>query len=692
MQRAAGSSCHEAAGPTDNQAMNQPSRPWWPRLRASLPPLGHPLVLATAVVLTLRGLGLALHYFGRDLSDQPLVAMPMTLFPAAFAYHYLVLLVSSVSLLLVWKWVPNLRSVAIWITVPFYGLALLIGQVDFEMLRLVGRRFSPSVFATYVPHNAFSSEIILPLRADLAHTLTSLGLIFLGWAMLGIIAWRGTRTHAGTTPWSWPWFAVLVALVGYLALVPARYTRADRTLLQPPEITFLRAWSGGDRTPAPAASPAQVAALLRSVLVPGSHERKWVGDAQPLLYYPSTPATPVVDPPDIILIAVESLYAPHLGYINLSQHAVTPQFDALAKESVVFPHFISNGYPSAPGFFALNAGILPHRNRTITAEFPDHSFDALPARLKDFGYHRLAIWGGNAAIANELAWARRWYDDVDYQITGNGQAYHHSRGDAETFRVLMEHIEHADQTQPGRPQFIFVATAGTHGPFTATQSFFSSAEDRAEAAPFEGEFAEDREDNYDHMLHLLDRQIGRLREFLAKRARRDNTLLIICGDHSVAIGRRASYTIQGFPVDGTVWTSALLHGSPRLIGSPRTETFPSSQVDLMPTILALIGDTRPTAAMGADLLASLPPEQRFAVSIRDDGYRLDRAGWSLFVSEADPADYFVHRSFQDVARSRASDPGGPFKSKDARDLHAAVQAWSWLIEQNRAGLEAKAQP
>jgi hypothetical protein len=87
--------------------------------------------------------------------------------------------------------------------------------------------------------------------------------------------------------------------------------------------------------------------------------------------------------------------------------------------------------------------------------------------------------------------------------------------------------------------------------------------------------------------------------------------------------------------------------------------------------------------MGADLFGPLPPEKRFAVAAREDGYRLDRNGWSLFVNAVDPADYFVHRSFEDLERTKVSDPGGPFTAQDARDLHAAMQAWSWFIEQNR---------
>jgi arylsulfatase A-like enzyme len=582
--------------------------------------------------------------------------------------------------LLLWKLVPRLRHLVLLLALPVFGGALLLGQVDFEMLRLVGRRFSPSVFTTYVPHHVFTAEIMLPLRADLAHTLFSLGLIVGGWLGLAVIVRRGLR--APVMPrWSWWWFAILAVLLGYCVQVVTRYTPSSRVLLQPPEIVFFRTWVGADQTPALAAGEA--AQQVRSVLIAPVASQAWLDDQYPLVHRPASAATPVDDPPDIILIAVESLHAPHLGYINPAQQAVTPRLDALAAGSVVFSHFIANGYPSAPGFFAINAGILPHRSRTITAEFSDRTFDALPTRLKDLGYSRLAIWGGNAAMANELAWAQRWYDAVDYQIEGNQLEYHHSRGDAETFRVLIDHIQNADREHPGRPQFVFVATAGTHGPFTTANEVFSRPEDRAEAALFKAEAGEDREDNYDQMLHLLDRQVGRLAEFLATRPRARNTVLVICGDHSVSLGGNVSYDIRGFPVDGVVWTTAILHGDERLVGQPRVEAFPSSQVDLMPTLLALAGDHRPTAAMGADLLAPIPRAQRLAIAVREDGYRLDRAGWTLFVSAADPGDYFTHRSFRSTPRSRASDPGGPFMATEAQALHRAVQAWSWLIEQNR---------
>jgi arylsulfatase A-like enzyme len=658
--------------------MNQSSRPWWSRFRQAWPPLGHPLAAATLVVFVVRFAGLRLHYFGRDLNGLPPLA-PMFLFPAALAYHCAFLLSMSLGLLLAWKFLPRARRAVLWLGTAVFGLMILLGQVDFEMLRLVGRRFSPSVFFTYVPHAAVTAETILPLLADRGHTLVSLGLIAAGWLALAIVLGRALRAGAAVPRWSWAWLAVMAAGAGYLATVPPRWSSGHRALFQPPEMAFLRALAGADRLPAPDA--ARLAPLLRGSLVPAAGQA-WRDEFLPLVHTPPAGPPPATKP-DIIVIAVESLHALRLGFINPAQQAVTPEFDALARDSVLFPHFIASGYPSAPGIFALNTGVLPHRTRTLTAEFTDREFDAMPARLKDLGYRRTAIWGGNVAMANQLYWVRRWYDEVDYQFEGNGLDFHHNRGDAETFRVLMEHLTQADRAEPGRPQFIFVATAGTHGPFTAAQAVFSQPEDRAEAAPFMTETRDNRVENYDNMLRLLDRQIGRLRRFLATRPRARDTVLVICGDHGVHLSGNASADVLGFPFNGVVWTTALIYGDARLVGPPRVENFPASEVDVMPTVLALAGDRRPTAAMGADLLAPLPPEKRVAVAVREDGYRLDRGEWSLFVSAADPSDYFVRHSFSPDYLVHKSEPGGPFTARDARDLHAAVQAWSWLIEQNR---------
>ncbi len=667
--------------------MNQPVRPWWARLAAWLPPLAHPVVLGGAGLVAVRIAGLRWHYFGGDLNGRPLIAMADGSYDISFRFHLTVLLALVLLWLLLWNFLPRWRRGVVWLMVPVFGLPVLLGQVDFEMIRLVGRRLSPTVINTYGA-NPLTSEILLPLRADLAHTVGSLALILGGWLWLvGVAWWSGRRPAATMARWSWWWFLVLTGITWWASRQSARLSRVEWATYRPPEVIFFKMWSGADATrPPPDMTP-----LVRRVLVPDGGQ-SWTNPLYPLMHDAVAPGTPPADPPDIILIAVESLRARHLGFINPAQAGVTPHLDGLARASVVFPRYIANGYPSAPGFLALHTGTLPHRTRIVTAEFTTTALEGFPARLRSRGYHTLAIWGGNVNMGNQYVWARQWYDEVDYQIAGNVPRFYHPRGDAETFRVLQDHLAKRDRESPGQPQFVFVATGGTHGPFTAAGAVFSHPEDAAEAAPFSTYPDKDRADNYDNMLRLFDRHLGRFMDYLATRPRARNTILILCGDHSVSITERVAYSVRNFPTDGAVWTTALVHGPAPLVGPPRTVEITASAVDIMPTVLAFAGDRGATAAMGADLFGPLPPEKRRAVAVREDGYRLDRDGWSLYVSAADPASYFAHRSFPDGELTTTSDPGSPFTAQDALDLHAAVQGWSWLIEQNRVWSPRAAAP
>ncbi|PTX91680.1 sulfatase-like hydrolase/transferase [Opitutus sp. ER46] len=662
-----------------NRAAARPSRPTgaWNFLR----PLGHPLLLSVLILLAVRAVAVTWHYFGNGLDGRPQVSSPISLYGTALSYQLAVPLTLGLGLLLLWRLCSRLRIALVVLTAVVAGLLMLMDQVDFSLVRFVARRFSPSVLTAYGVPALASPTTALSLWHDAGHTLYSLGLLGTGWSLLALVTWRAR--HARTAPpWSWAWYGAGIVIAGSLYVAPMGRAAPRRTLMQPVEITFLRDLGPGEHEATPIHLAEAAERVRHRLLSPAVGD--FVSDAHPLLHRPGpVPAGAGTDLPDIIVIAVESLHGRHLGFIRHQEPSPTPNLDALARESVVFPQFIANGYPSAPGFFSLHTGTLPHRSREVCAEFTGVSFDSLPARLRMRGYHTTAIWGCDAGFGNEEAWARRWYDDVDVLLPANRLGLAPIRGDAETFRVLREHMADGDRLRPGTPQFYFVANAGTHGPFTTAGAYFSDPADQQEAAPYAGQHQGDRAENFDAMLGLLDRQIGRLRAFFATRPRANRTVILICGDHSVSIAEPVADDIAAFPLDSTVWTAALLYGPGDLVGPPRVEAFPASQVDVMPTLLGLVGDTAPTAAMGVSLLAPIPAHERIAVAIRETGFRLDRTGWSLFVDATDPTNTFIHRSFSDLPRTRASEGSGPFLPGDAQALYAAVHAWSWLIEQDR---------
>jgi hypothetical protein len=193
----------------------------------------------------------------------------------------------------------------------------------------------------------------------------------------------------------------------------------------------------------------------------------------------------------------------------------------------------------------------------------------------------------------------------------------------------------------------------------------------------------DPQRRYDLVLSRFDRSFGRLLDALDARPRHDNTVLIVTGDHSSYTADPLDPDLRGMPTDETVWTTALISGPPRVVGpSPRTEAFAASHVDVMPTVLAIVGDDGPTAAMGRSLLDDRR-DGRIAVAIRPAGYRLDRDGRSLLVSGEGPERSWAFTPFGATTVSRTTLAGSGFSVRDVRDLRSSVNYVSFLIEQDR---------
>jgi len=91
--------------------------------------------------------------------------------------------------------------------------------------------------------------------------------------------------------------------------------------------------------------------------------------------------------------------------------------------------------------------------------------------------------------------------------------------------------------------------------------------------------------------------------------------------------------LRSQPVDDYVWMSALIAGPPSLVGNPRRLEAPTSQVDILPTLLDLVRDPEPCVAVGHSLLGEMRAD-RAVLAVREGGLRVDRGGWSLFIPRA----------------------------------------------------------
>lgn len=115
---------------------------------------------------------------------------------------------------------------------------------------------------------------------------------------------------------------------------------------------------------------------------------------------------------------------------------------------------------------------------------------------------------------------------------------------------------------------------------------------------------------YYNALHECDRQLGRLVDALRKLGLRENTILVVYGDHGEAFHENGLVTHAGKPIESVVRTACVIH-APRYL-HPRTDDYPVALIDIVPTLLGLMGWPAHSNFQGVNFLAPdrTPLDQR----------------------------------------------------------------------------------
>ena len=620
----------------------------------------HPIVRFGALLVACRLVGVIVRY---GVQTPGSVGDRFALLLPAIASHTgaLTIVVSLFLLLSIWLR-PFQRPIAL-TAVAVFGFLIIFGQADFIVSAITGAPLTPTVFRTFRGIKVVTSnEFLEPLRANLAVT----GGGFFVFA--GVLAWmtraagRAVATNDGDT--MRPSHAVAGLAGGaLLMLLPALAPWPVPPL--PIEAAFAREYAGLDRTVLAEPEAEAIRHLREMVGLPA--KAAWLSDQYPLVYgwtdRPSTaPAT--ADRPDIVVVMVESLRAEELSLVTGARDNVTPNLDALARRSVVFPTYTSNGFPSAPSVLSFQASAWPHRRKEIITDFVSRGFDSIPSRLRGLGYDTVYV-GADPHFDNQALWMPRWYSTAVDLVEGGIVPTDHNivgRG--------IEEIRRHDARPAGQPLFEFISTYSTHYRFRLP-------EDAGETAVPESAGLGAQ---YRQTLHYTDREIGALLSFLASRPRRDRTITIVVGDHSFYTDLRKT---SGVPENDNIWTVAMISGPDALVGAPRRIEGPASHVDMLPTVLAMVGDDRPSAALGHNLFSPPRTSVRTAIAVRPGGLRFDRDGYAVVVDARTPG-----RADTRVAFPGLVTPGAPPADVTAARLTDWIATWSYLIEHDRVWSDA----
>jgi arylsulfatase A-like enzyme/Flp pilus assembly protein TadD len=285
---------------------------------------------------------------------------------------------------------------------------------------------------------------------------------------------------------------------------------------------------------------------------------------------------------DVVLVSVDTLRADAVGAYGRPD-AGTPWIDRLAHEGVRFATVRAHNVVTLPSHASLLSGLLPltHGIRDNPGfRFPK-SLDTLATVLGAHGYRTGAFV--SAFVLDSRFGLDRGFELYDDRVAGAGRRSAFAvpeRPGPETVAAAVRWLEAAGD----RPSFLFVHIYEPHSPHQPREPFAARFRD----SPYQGEVAA-----ADAALEPL---LGPLLD--AKRRRR--ALVVLASDHGEGLGEHGEATHGVFGYEATLRVPLVLH-VPGLL-SPRVVTDPVRLVDVMPTVLDLVGLEAPRALDGRSLL------------------------------------------------------------------------------------------
>ena len=289
---------------------------------------------------------------------------------------------------------------------------------------------------------------------------------------------------------------------------------------------------------------------------------------------------------NVVLISVESLSAEYSGTYG-RKDTLTPQLDALSKDSLLFTDLYANGTRTVRGLEALALSVPPTPGESIVKREHNEGLFSLASVFNAKGYQSMFLYGGYGAFDN----MNQFFGSNGYAVHDREEIpkadIHHANiwgvADEDLYTMSMRGFDQAHAA--GKPFFAHVMTTSNHRPYTFPANRGPWPQGKRESA-----------------VAYTDWAIG---DFL-RRARTHpwfaNTVFVITADHCASSGGLASLPVFRYRIP--LWVYA-----PGNIAPGRFDQM-ISQIDIGPTLLGLLGMDYDSQFYGVDVFQRPPDSAR----------------------------------------------------------------------------------
>jgi phosphoglycerol transferase MdoB-like AlkP superfamily enzyme len=567
-----------------------------------LPPVAWLLAPVPLIVALLGMFGVVrvadLWWCAAALATKPLIlAHEALLEPTAVAYWLVAavaLLVPSVALLVL----PRRARPAVMLVVGVFGSLVLLGDVVYY--RFFGDVLStPTLFAAQQTSHVWGT----------IDSLLTPGLVWLivDWPFA---AWLAVRMMRRPTP-ALPLRARLAAPSAAALLIAASGVAlsAPLVLASTPLDQMFRARSVVEQL-GPFGYHAYdgwVYARAHWLRAPATDAQvddalSWFAGRAPMRSPRATPSFAAAKGKNLIVVQVESLQDFVVDF-RVDGQEVMPHLRRWATDSLRFTNVTdetSEGRTSDAEFVTLTS-LLPLDHGAVAFRYPANHYVALPRVLSEHGYATLSavpfepgFW--NRQVMHPAYGFQHSLFEPDFRMT---EQIGWGLNDRDFLQQMVPHLE---QLSP--PFAAWMITLSLHHPF----EHFPAAHKKLKLGALEGtSFG-----NYLHTMHFFDQALEAFTAALSRDGLLESSVLVVFGDHDAGFARsqQAARAI-GIGQDDIAWTlndriplfirvPAASRGAGDLSGG---RARPAGQVDVAPTVLALLGiDPAPLPYLGRNLL------------------------------------------------------------------------------------------
>lgn len=299
---------------------------------------------------------------------------------------------------------------------------------------------------------------------------------------------------------------------------------------------------------------------------------------------------------NVVVFVMESFSAEHSAllrpdlYEDKQQKGYTPFMDSLMRQSYTFYNMYANGRRSIQALPAVWASIPSYKNPFVLMPQAMAETRALPTILKDKGYCTMFFCGSDHGSMGFGAFARttgieHLYSRQDYEKVHGNDDFDGYWGiwDEKFIGYMGEELQ-----KSAEPFFATIFTLTSHHPFVVPEEY-------------EGRLPEGLTPNHKCVAYV-DQAVGK---FFARYENEEwfkNTIFVFVADHvsseqfsDVFRSSPGSYQVMGF-----------IHApESSLVGEHRQVV---SQVDIMPTLLGLLGEDEQYFAFGRDIFGEFESE------------------------------------------------------------------------------------